>query len=103
MYKGITPTITLTLPEQVDLSTAQNVYVTLLSGNEKNTKTGTDLVIDVNEIEMTLTQEETLAFAPGAVYIQVNWTYTEGGQVKRAASDVASIIFKTNLENEVLA
>lgn len=29
MYKGITPTFTLTLPEDIDLSFASHIYVTL--------------------------------------------------------------------------
>ena len=67
------------------------------------TKTGDELVVSANTITLTLTQEETLSFKPGAVQIQVNWTYQEGGMVKRAASDVASIVFKANLEGGVLA
>ena len=116
MHKGITPTITLTLPEDINLEYASNVYVTfqeytslidapIFAGREpvKMTKTGDDLVINANTITVTLSQEETLSFKPGAVQIQVNWTYQDGGETKRAASDVASIIFKANLEGGVLA
>lgn len=103
MHKGITPTFTLTLPEGIDLTYANNVYVTFSDkkGKAKTTKTGEDLTIDVNVIEVTLTQEETLK--SDNVYIQVNWTYLEGGMTKRAASEVVSVYFKDNLEGGVLA
>lgn len=103
MHKGITPTITLTLPEDINLEYASNVYVTFADAAGKMTKTGDELVISANTITVTLSQEETLSFKPGAVQIQVNWTYQDGGETKRAASDVASIIFKANLEGGVLA
>lgn len=103
MHNGITPTFTLTLPEGIDLSYANNVYVTFSDkkGKHKITKTGGDLSIDVNKIQVTLGQEETLTL--GNTYIQVNWTYLEGGMTKRAASEVVSVYFKDNLEGGVLA
>ena len=104
MYKGITPTLTLTLPEDINLDYAQSVYVTIQdkAGAVKMRKTGADLVVDENTIELYLAQEETLSFPPGAVYLQVNWTYMEGEKVKRAASDIVGIVFKANLESGVL-
>ena len=35
MFKGITPTFTLTLPEEVDLGVASNVYVTFANRGGK--------------------------------------------------------------------
>lgn len=103
MHKGITPTITLTLPEDIDLSQARNVYVTISTKNGKNkiTLTGDALTIDANVITTTLRQEDTLKLSQA--YIQVNWTYLEGGMTKRASSDIVSIYFKDNLEAVVLA
>lgn len=103
MHKGITPTFTLTLPEEIDLTYASNVYVTFKDrkGNNKITKTGPDLTIDTNTIQVYLGQEETLSLSD--VFIQVNWTYIEGGLTKRAASEVAAVHFKPNLEEGVLA
>ena len=102
MRKGITPTITLTLPEGIDLGAANNVYVTFANKRGKKiTKTGTDLDIDENVVKVTLTQEETLGLSQ--TYIEVNWTYLEGGVTKRAASEIVSVYFKDNLEPEVLA
>lgn len=104
MYKGTTPTFTLTLPEEIDLAYASNVYVTFShgEGSSKLTKTGEDLVIDRNVIDVFLTQAETLAFAGSAVFLQVNWTYQEGDVTKRAASEVVVLRLKENLEAGVL-
>lgn len=103
MHRGITPTFTLTLPEDIDLTYASNVYVTFKDrkGKNKITKTGTALTIGTNTIQVYLGQEETLSLSD--VFIQVNWTYQEGGLTKRAASEVAAVHFKPNLEEGVLA
>lgn len=104
MYKGITPTFTLTLSDEtLDLSTATNVYVTFADreGKEILTKSGSNLNIDRNVVEVYLSQEETLAF-PTKVSLQVNWTYNDGGTVKRDCSDVVITYFKNNLLNEVI-
>lgn len=118
MYKGITPTLTLTLPEDIDLTDANHVYVTLRENDSpeilpngrllvkpnpvKYTKTGEELTVDKNVITLELTQEETLSIRPGRLDIQVNWTYLDGSNTKRVCTDIASIIFKTNLEPGVL-
>lgn len=103
MHKGITPTFTLTLPEDIDLTSANHVYVTFSSknGKEKVTMTEDALTIDGNVIQATLRQEDTLKMSQ--MYVQVNWTYLEGGVTKRAASDVVGLYFKDNLEGGVLA
>ena len=105
MYKGTTPTFTLTLPESVDLTAATGVYVTFAKkdGTDLLQKTGEDLDIQTNVISVFLTQEETLAFPTGGVLLQVNWTYREGGLSKRACSEVKLINLQRNLEDEVLA
>lgn len=102
MYKGTTPTFTLTFPEDISFDNT-NVYVTAADEgkNEIWTKTETDLTVSANVIEVFLTQEETLAL-PGRILMQVNWTYVEGEVTKRACSDIVSITNKRNLKNEVL-
>lgn len=103
MYKGITPTFTLTLPSDIDLSLASNVFVTFGRRGEKILeKTGTALAIDGNEIGVFLSQEETLALPSGEVQVQVNWIYQEAGKTIRAASDIATTWWQPNLEPEVL-
>lgn len=103
MYKGITPTFTLTLPEDIDLSFASHVYVTLgRKGKAILQKADADLDIDTNVVEVFLTQEETTALPVGEVQIQINWTYQEDGVAKRACSDIAVTYWKGNLEPGVL-
>lgn len=102
MYKGTTPTFTLTLPQEVDLTTAQNVYVTFEKGKKELRKTGNDLVVTAHQVEVYLSQEETLSFPSGDVALQLNWTYQDGGKIKRAASNIVSVSMKTNLEDRVL-
>ncbi len=103
MYKGITPTFTLTLPEDIDLSFASHIYVTLgRKGKAILQKTEEDLDIDANIVSVFLSQEETLALPAGQVQIQINWTYLEAGATKRACSDIATTYWKGNLEAGVL-
>lgn len=101
--RGTTPTFTLSFEEgSVDLTEAANVYVTFRYGIQRNrvlTKTGEDLDVTENTIDVYLNQEETLAFEVGNVEIQVNWTYTGGG---RASSEVVSYAITKQLLNEVL-
>lgn len=105
MYKGTTPTFTLTLPEEVDLTQASNVYVTFTRKDKSIllNKTGSDLEIDANTVSIYLNQEETLKFPEGHILIQINWTYTEGTTVKRACSEQASVYIKGNLYEAVIA
>jgi len=104
MYKGTTPTIILTLPDDIDLGEASNVYVSFATrgGKELIRMTGTDISIDENVISVFLSQEETLKL-PEWVTIQVNWTYAEGTTTKRAATKKCTIRVENNIINEVLA
>lgn len=102
MYKGTTPTFTLTFPDDVDLTLANHVYVTFEKGNKELRKTGTDLVVTEHQIDVFLSQEETLSFPSGDVALQVNWTYTDGGVTKRVASNIVNVNMRTNLEDRVL-
>lgn len=80
-----TPTFTLTFSEQgLDLTQAQNVYVTFNSGATWITKTGEDLTVNDKSIIVSLTQEETARFIMGVLKIQANWT--QNG--KRIASEI---------------
>lgn len=105
MYKGTTPTFTLTFPEGVDFTQASDIIVTFRSPRAiLAEKTGEDVQImgeGNNALSVFLTQEETLAF-PGQVMLQVNWTYTEGGTTKRACSEIAEVEVDQNLHNAVI-
>lgn len=98
MVKGTTPTFILTL-QDADL-TDSTVYVTFKQDELLLTKSGSDLTIEQNVVSVFLTQEETLKFQRGNLYIQVNWTFDNG---KRACSEVALVKVDNNLFNGVLA
>lgn len=97
MYRGTTPTLTLTLPEGTDFSGA-TVYVTLADSTKKEVLTTTDVDINENVISVYLSQEQTLAL-PKTVLVQVNWTYGNG---QRACSNIVSFNTTQNLINGVL-
>ena len=108
MYKGITPTVVLTLPESSAVLSASHVYVTIADKCKSITKQDDELVIEadaVNEtinISVFLTQAETLAFRKGSAMVQVNWTYLESGVSKRACSTIGRLTFADNLLNGVI-
>ncbi len=105
MIRGTTPTFTLTLrDEEVDLTQAENVYVTFTQVSQEYepasiTKTGDDLTIEAKKIHVYISQEESLKFKEGMLDIQANWTYEDG---KRACSEIKRICVKQNLLGEIL-
>ena len=66
------------------------------------TKTDDDLEISSTQVEVYLTQEETLSFPNGLIQVQLNWLYQVGDKVKRATSTKMMIEAQQNLLNEVL-
>ena len=97
--RGTTPTFTLTFTEEtLDLTQANNVYVTFQSGVKTLTKTGEDLVIAPKQISVFLSQEDTL-YLGEVIFIQANWTKNGG---IRAASDVVTYQFSPQLLKEVI-
>lgn len=100
MYKGTTPTFTFVLPEEADISSASHVYVSFSCNSGKTpliTKTGNDLNIDGDSVEVFLNQRETLILPKGKVRVQLNWTYQDGGITKRACSQIMTIDTENNL------
>lgn len=104
MYRGTTPTYIFTAPEGLDLTEASNIFVTFSTMEEKEimTKTSAELTVTETQIEVYLTQAETLSFPDGKIKIQINWTYDEGNTTKRACSEKMVITARKNLKNEVL-
>lgn len=96
MYRGTTPTLTLTFPEGTDFS-GSAVYVSFSDQKRNELIRMENPPIEDNVISIFLTQEQTLSL-PTYVLIQVNWTYGN----KRACSNIVSIDTKRNLINEVL-
>ena len=95
-----TPQFTLTFDDaNLDLTLAQNVYVTFQCGQYLLTKTGNDLYIQPKQIGVKLSQAETGGFIPGNVNIQANWTDLGGN---RAASDISTFDITKQLLQEVV-
>ena len=103
MFKGTTPTFSLVFSEQIDLTEATQIAVTFSDyrRNKIMEKTNADLEVSAHQIDITLTQEETLAM-PREVLIQVNFLYVDGTTVRRTASEIADVRFNNNLKNEVM-
>lgn len=99
MVQFTTPTFILTLPEEVDLSVARNVYFTLTQGNKEITKTGDSLVIDGQTVSVYLDQAETGQLVSGKAFIQLNWSYANGS---RACSEIVSVDVGNNLLKKVV-
>lgn len=103
MFKGTTPTISLTFPDTVDLTLATQIAVTF-SDYRNNTileKVGSELTISAQQIDIDLSQEETLAM-PKDVLIQVNFLYMDGTVSRRCASTIQGLRFEKNLKAEVM-
>ena len=102
MIIGTTPTLTLKLKRSysIDLNQATQVYVTLKQGSTVLTKSVPDIVlVDGKTVQFTLTQAESLNLVLDKnVEVQLNWTYSVGGVVKRAATKVIEL----NLEKQLL-
>lgn len=103
MYKGTTPTLSLTFSEDIDFTQATSIVVTFSDSrqNKLMEKTDADLDVSAHQIDITLTQEETLSM-PKEVLIQVNFLYVDGTTIRRAASTIAGLRFNNNLKAEVM-
>lgn len=98
--RGTTPTYILTFTEpSLDLTAANNVYVTFRKGVKILTKTGEDIDVAEKQIDVYLNQKETLSFTQGDVKVQVNWTLANG---RRAASEVKTIELSEQLLEKVI-
>ena len=75
MYRGTTPTISIKVNTDIDLSDLAECWVTFKAhiGGKEETYDLSDLIIDPVEktITVAMTQLETLFFAEGRVFVQV--------------------------------
>lgn len=100
MIRGTTPTYIINIQDETfDLTQAEHVYVTFKGKINKIRKEGADVTVNPHSIEVTLSQEDTLAFCPGEVTIMANWTYANG---ERGCILPLHDSYTDNLENEVL-
>lgn len=100
MIRATTPTYILTLPDtaEVDLTEMTEVHFTLVQGKSYII----DKIVDPTDsktVEVTLSQEETLALKDGSAEIQLNWIDAND---KRGATYVQTIRVDKQLLNEVL-
>ena len=95
VLRGTTPTVICTFDQPgLDLTEANNVYVTFSSNLKSVTKCGEDLVIEPNRVSVYLSQKDTLGFQLDEVEVQVNWTYDD---MKRSGSSIEIIAVDRNL------
>lgn len=107
MIRGTTPTFVLTIQSQtLDLTQANNVYVTIAQGAKLIEKSGNDLEVGTKTVSVWLDQEESLKLNEGTnAEIQVNWTYLDpldNETVRRAATKVKSIQISKQLLKRVI-
>ena len=95
--QGLTPTITITVGTSTDLTEAGNVYPSIKQG--KAVLQPDDFFVSAHQVDIYLTQVETLALAPGVAEVQLNWTYATG---QRGATAPVSIRVLPNHLLEVL-
>lgn len=78
-----TPTFELTFTDEgLDLTEAENVYVTFKGKFGKIVKSGEDLTISEKEIDVYLTQSDTGRMTEGEVLVQADWTTAAGGRAQ---------------------
>lgn len=100
MIRGTTPTFKLRLKDtSIDLTKADNIYVSFSQKSVRLMKSGEDLEVNGNEVDVYLTQEDSLKFVDGEVEIQINWTYDDGS---RACTNIVTINVSKNLIGRVL-
>lgn len=105
MIRGTTPTFTFTIRNNdVDLTEANNVYVSLVQGNKEIVKTGEDLEIAARTVSVWLTQTESMSLAEGSnAEVQINWTYIDmNDTTRRAATKVKAIPINKQLLRRVV-
>lgn len=101
MYQYTTPTITITMPENVDVSDIDGLYIPFFQGKtELFHRELNDVTIDSenNTIIISLTQEETGACSVGTLTFQCHFKI---GDVAYATNKLSTSV-KDNLHDEEL-
>ncbi len=97
MRRGSTPTNTFDV--DLDLRGA-TVFINYEQDDEVVLeKTGDDLTIGESQITLKLTQEETLKFHPGKVYIQIRYVFPNGAA---DGSDIIQTTFERIIKDGVI-
>ncbi len=104
MIRATTPTITITINGDVDLTLADEVYVSITQANTQIELSGDDLEVGTKTVSCWLSQEQSLRLVNGlAARVQVNWLYTDAENVaQRRATEIGSISIDDQLIKRVL-
>lgn len=97
MRRGSTPTNTFDV--DLDLRNATVFISYEQDGAIVVEKTGEDLTIGESQISLSLTQEETLKFHPGKVFIQIRYVFPNGAA---DASDIIQTTFERIIKDGVI-
>jgi hypothetical protein len=101
MYRGTTPHVRVRVKGVEDMAQLTKIYVTFAQKGVQIDKTGSDLTIDGDCIEMTLTQAETLSLkADKRVRVQLRATTKDGSAV---ASGISEVYVSEILKDGVIA
>lgn len=96
--QGVTPTIIVRFPQEIDLTDAEHVYVSFRQG-VKLLRLDEGFDVSAHQVDVYLEQAQTLMFIPGEMTMQVNWTYPSG---QRGATKKIRILVDSNHLLEVL-
>ena len=99
MYKGTTPTFIFKLKD-VDLTNAEDIAVTFQTPGATIEKDLNDVTVNENQIEVCLSQEETLSLSVGGAKAQINILFEDG---VRGCTGIMYVPVKYNLKNEVMS
>ncbi len=104
MIRATTPTITITINGDVDLTLADEVYVCIAQATTRIELTGDALEIGAKTVSCWLSQAQSLQLVSGPpAKVQVNWLYTDSdGVVQRRATEIGSIEIAEQLIRRVL-
>ncbi len=100
MRRGTTPDIMLTL-DGIDFENLRDVYITFKQDKNIITKTKPDISYDetTKEIGVHLTQEDTLSFHNGYVFVQLRALTDSGNAI---ATDIVQLNVDTILKEGVI-
>lgn len=97
MRRGSTPKNTFDV--DIDLTGATVIVSYEQNGNIVLEKTGDDLTVTQDSITLSLSQEDTLKFRTGEVYIQIRYVFPEGSA---DASDIIRTTFERIIHDGVI-
>lgn len=105
MIRGTTPTIHMNITNggDLDLTEAEELYVTIRQGNIVITKRD-ELEIVAQGVGFSFTQRESLRLKEGPADVQINWIYKDAadGKTRRAATRIKQIEISRQLLEEVI-